>query len=70
MGDSTKEIVKKFAKKLNLSIRDVERKAGLGNGTIGNWDERSPKVDTLKKVANVLNVPVAFLVDEREDKET
>ena len=54
--------VKQEAEKRGLSIRQVESKAGLGNGTIKGWETSSPTLDTLEKVANVLNLDVTTLI--------
>ena len=56
--------VKKYAEKKNLSIAAVERKANIGNGIIGKWERRNPNLGTLKKVAEVLEVPVEELLKE------
>lgn len=55
--------VKALADKKGLSIAELEKKAGLSNGTIGKWIESSPKVDSLVKVANVLGVGINKLVN-------
>jgi transcriptional regulator with XRE-family HTH domain len=55
--------VKALADKEGLSIAELEKKAGLSNGTIGKWIESSPKVDSLVKVANVLGVGINKLVN-------
>lgn len=48
--------VKKIADRKGISIRQLEIKAGIGNGTIRRWDNISPSVDNLVKVANALGV--------------
>ena len=60
------ETVKELANSKGLSIRVVERKAGIGNGTINNWRTSSPTVEKLEKVAQVLGVPIATLIQERK----
>lgn len=55
--------VKALADKKGLSIAELEKKAGLSNGTIGKWIESSPKVNSLVKVANVLGVGINKLVN-------
>lgn len=55
----------RFAEKRNISITDLEKKASIGNGTIGKWKNGvSPSLDKLKAVADVLNVKVATLLKE------
>ena len=61
------EIVKRLAKAQGLSIREVERRAGLENGAISKWiGETSPSLENAMKVADVLGVPVQELVKEDE----
>lgn len=61
------EIVKRLAKAQGLSIREVERRAGLENGAISKWiGETSPRLENAMKVADVLGVPVQELVKEDE----
>ena len=64
-----------WAKKRDLSIHQVERKAGIGNGSISRWGRTyEPKLKNLKKVADVLGVSVITLqreskADEKEEHE-
>lgn len=54
--------MKELAEKKHISLKQLEVKAGIGNGTIGKWREANPSVDTLKKVADALGVTVSTLV--------
>ena len=54
--------IKAIADKKGLSIAEIEKKASLGNGIIGKWRESAPNVDSLVKVAKVLNVSVNTLI--------
>jgi len=57
--------VKIYADKKNLSIREVERRAGLENGAIGKWVEGvSPRLENAMKVADVLDVDIKDLIKE------
>jgi len=58
------ENVKRLCDKLGIPIYQLEARAGLGNGTIGRWKEQNPKIQTLKKVADVLGVTVDSLITE------
>lgn len=64
------ENVKKYADKLGLSIREVERRAGLENGAISKWvGDVSPRLENAMRVAEVLGIPVQDLVKkERMDE--
>lgn len=54
--------IAKLANEKGISIYKIEQEAGLGNGVIGRWRESSPNIDTLKKVADVLEVPIEELL--------
>ena len=56
--------VKALSDSKGMSIREVERKAGISNGTIGRWGEASPKADTVRRVAKVLGVTMEYLLSE------
>lgn len=58
------ERIERLCKKQNISIKELEKTAGIGNGTIGKWRVQSPTVSTLDKVAKVLDVPVAKLLSD------
>lgn len=58
--------VAKYAAKRGMSIRQVELKAGLGNGTIGKWRTAEPSIKNIKAVAATLGVAVSTLLKETE----
>lgn len=53
-------------KEKNLSRREVERRSGLGTGTITKWKTKNPTNQNLQKVADVLKVSVAYLTGESD----
>ena len=53
--------IKAIADKKGLSIAEIEKRAQIGNGIIGKWKESAPNVDSLVKVAKVLNVSINTL---------
>lgn len=61
------EKIKELAKVQRLSIRQIEIAAGLSNGAIARWSEKSPSIDKVYRVANVLGCTVDDLI--REDAE-
>lgn len=61
------EKIKELSKFNGISIRELEIKAELGNGTIGGWNESSPTVRSLKKVADILECTVDELLEEDTD---
>lgn len=59
------EKVKMLADAKNMSISDIEKLAGVSNGSIGKWVNSIPKADNLFKVAQVLEHSVEyFLTDD------
>lgn len=57
--------IRLLAKQQGLSISALEKLCGFGNGTIRKWDEQSPSVDRIIKVANQLNLSLdKLLTDE------
>jgi transcriptional regulator with XRE-family HTH domain len=56
------ENIRELCAKKNISISALEKKAGLGNGTIGKWRDSKPNVETLSKVADALNVSLSRLM--------
>ena len=61
--------VKAFADQKGMSIMEIEKSAGLGNGTIGRWRTADPKINSLQAVANVLNVSLTDLLKEETCQE-
>lgn len=50
------------ARKQGKTIRQVEQESDLTNGSIGKWRNSNPQVNRLKKVAEVLKVPLEELI--------
>lgn len=59
------ENVKELCDKKGISISELEKKAKLGNGTIGGWRSSSPRLSNLQAVAEVLNVKIEKLLKSR-----
>ena len=55
--------VKELAEKRNMSIAEVERVAGLSNGTIGKWRDgkNGVRFESVKAVAEALEVKIEEL---------
>lgn len=45
----------------------LEKKAQVANGTIGSWRVKSPKLETLEKIAAALGMKASDLLKEVED---
>lgn len=54
--------VKALAEKKGYNISLLEREAGIANGTISKWSECNPRVENLKKVADILKVKIEELI--------
>lgn len=55
--------VKKVAYQKGKSIYRIEKDLGLSNGYISKWNKSMPAADTLKTVADYLNVSSAYILD-------
>ena len=62
------EKIKELAKQKKVSIRQVEEKLGIANGTIRRWGKTNPSVKTVKSVADYFNVSVDYLLGRAEAK--
>ena len=56
------EHVKELADKKNMTIKEIEKRAGLANGAIGKWDSSMPRIDNLQAVAKVLETPIDYFL--------
>lgn len=58
------EKVKELAAKKTMSIAEVEKAAGLANGTIGKWRNSSNgvRLESVKAVAKALSVRIEELL--------
>lgn len=55
--------VKAICEEKGMSIHALEVQAVIGNGTIRAWNTSKPNLDSLNKVASVLNVKVTDLLE-------
>ena len=51
----------------SLSIAELERSAGLGNGVVRKWNVASPTLRTVMAVADYLGVTVDELIQPRKN---
>lgn len=59
--------IKRLCEQRNVSIWALGKAIGAGNGTIGKWDASSPRVETIKKVADYFGVTVDELLSKTEE---
>lgn len=63
-----KERVAELAAAQGLTIAELERKAGISNGTIGKWNRQKPSIEKLQKVADYFDVSTDYLLGRTEKK--
>lgn len=56
------EKIKQICKEKGVSVRSIEKEAGLSNGAISKWNEVTPKVDSIQAVAKALKVDIKKLL--------
>lgn len=54
--------IKALCEAKGVSVSEVERAAGIGNGVIRKWDEISPTLSKLKPVCDYLGVTLDEIV--------
>jgi transcriptional regulator with XRE-family HTH domain len=57
------EKIQTLAKERGISMKELERACELGNGAIAKWENSSPRVDNIKKVADYFGVPVDYFLE-------
>lgn len=58
----TLDNIEKLCAEKKISIHKLEQEIGLGNATIRGWKSKTPRTDTLKKVADFFDVTVDELM--------
>lgn len=64
MGSTILMKVKKVSKKKSISIAELERKSNMAANSIYSWNKKTPSIDKVKKVAEVLGVTIDFLTSD------
>lgn len=60
------ETILQLCEEKGLSISALERKAGIGNGTIRKWRTGYPRIDSLERVAKALEISLAVLASSEQ----
>lgn len=60
------ENIKEMCRKKNITVTDVEKKAGIADNSVYKWAEHSPSVATIKKIADALETTVDELMAGEE----
>lgn len=63
------ERIKNLCDNKNTSIKALEREIEISNGSIRHWNEKSPAVERVLRVANYFNVSVEWLLTGKESNE-
>lgn len=64
------ERVRKLCHAHGISVTNLEKELGFGNGTITKWDNSSPSLAKIKAVAEYFNMPISELIDENKKEPT
>lgn len=54
--------IKAICRDKNISIADLERRAGVSENSMFRWNKHQPSIDKVKNVADVLKVTVDELL--------
>ena len=49
-----------------ISINKLEKECGLSTSTVNKWDNNTPSVDKIEKVANYFGVTIDYIVTGKE----
>lgn len=61
------EKIKELAAQKHISIRQLEEKLKIANGTIRRWGKTNPSAGTIAKVADYFHVSVDYLLGREDD---
>lgn len=56
------EKIKSLCDEKKITFAELERKVGLSNGQIRRWDNSSPKIENVEKIADYFDVSTDFLL--------
>lgn len=62
--------IKTLCRDAGITIQQLEKDLGMGNGAISKWENSVPKADRLYKVAERLNVSAEYLLTGKTESET
>lgn len=62
------EKIKSLCEEKKVTIAEIERKTGISNGQIRRWDNSSPKIDNVRKVAEYFDVSTDYLLGRTDKK--
>ncbi len=59
--------IKALCKDAGITIQQLEKDLGMGNGAISKWENSVPKADRLYKVATYFGVTMEYLLTGKEN---
>lgn len=59
--------IRALCRENGISIRNLERTLGLGNGLVASWEKKQPTVPKVKKIADYFGVTVDDLLKEEHE---
>lgn len=62
MSKKTIETIRALGKLRDEDLKEIGRNSGVGENAIYRWENHEPKISTLKKVADYLNVDYKILL--------
>ena len=60
--------IKKLAKEEGISIASLEKKLNIGNGTIRRWNEASPTLENISKIAKYFDISIDYFVEWEDEQ--
>ncbi|KIR03436.1 hypothetical protein P261_02251 [Lachnospiraceae bacterium TWA4] len=63
------EKIKKLCEENGISIRQLEREAGITPTIISRWKTCSPNVINLQKVAKYFDLPIDYFIEGDDENE-
>ena len=54
----------------SITLAELERRAGISNGTIAKWEKSEPRIGSVLKVADYFGVSIDWLVGREAKKPT
>ena len=60
------DVAKERAKELGITYEEIAERLGVAKSTVGHWftGRNRPRLDTLKRIAKVLDMPVMTMIAE------
>ena len=59
-----RDVIKDLAVKKKISVAELERTLGFGNGSISKWNRQIPNAVRLQEVADYLGVTSSYILSQ------